>query len=62
MDWTDVLDWKLLKAAQPALNHEEKVFASFDIKNTDRTTGTILSNEITKKYKANGLPDRYHSF
>ena len=29
----------------------------FNIKNTDRTTGTILSNEITKKYKAAGLPD-----
>ncbi len=35
----------------------EKITASFDIKNTDRTTGTILSNEITKKYKATGLPD-----
>ena len=29
----------------------------FTIKNTDRTVGTILSNEITKKYKAAGLPD-----
>ncbi len=29
----------------------------FNIKNTDRTTGTILSNEITKKYRAEGLPD-----
>jgi len=27
------------------------------IKNTDRTTGTMLSNEITKKYGAIGLPD-----
>ena len=35
----------------------EKVFASFAIKNTDRTAGTILSNEITKIYKAEGLPD-----
>src|SRR6185436_13933840 len=33
-----------------------KVFAEFVIKNTDRTTGTILSNEITKKYKGAGLP------
>ncbi|MEP6949374.1 MAG: glutamate synthase-related protein, partial [Ginsengibacter sp.] len=51
-----VLDWELLKVAQPALDHGEKITASFDIKNTDRTTGTILSNEITKKYKAPGLP------
>ena len=53
----DVLDWKLLKAAQPALAHQEKVRASFPIRNTDRTTGTILSNEITKVYKSAGLPE-----
>lgn len=51
------LDWKLLAAAQPALEHKEKVTASFPIKNTDRTAGTILSNEITKKYRSEGLPD-----
>ena len=51
----DVLDWKLLEAAKPAFENQEKVNASFDIKNTDRTTGTILSNEITKKYKAAGF-------
>jgi glutamate synthase (NADPH/NADH) large chain len=53
----EVLDWQLLKTAEPALLHQQKVKASFEIKNTDRTTGTILSNEITKKYKALGLPD-----
>ncbi|MGZ5134319.1 MAG: glutamate synthase large subunit, partial [Flavitalea sp.] len=53
----DVLDWKLLDAAKPALENKKAVKADFLIKNTDRTTGTILSNEITKKYKAEGLPD-----
>ena len=53
----DVLDWKLLEAAQPALSKNEKVKKEFFIKNTDRTTGTILSNEITKIYRAEGLPD-----
>jgi glutamate synthase (NADPH/NADH) large chain len=52
-----VLDWKLLEAARPALDHGEHVRAFFSIKNTDRTTGTILSNEITKKYRAAGLPE-----
>jgi glutamate synthase (NADPH) large chain len=52
----DVLDWKLLEAAQPALSKKEKVKKEFTIKNTDRTTGTILSNEITKIYRAEGLP------
>jgi glutamate synthase (NADPH/NADH) large chain len=53
----DVLDWKLLKAAKPALEHQQKIFASFEIKNTDRTIGTILSNEISKLYQARGLPE-----
>lgn len=52
-----VLDWQLLEKAQPALESKERVYGEFPIKNTDRTAGTILSNEITKKYKAAGLPD-----
>jgi glutamate synthase (NADPH/NADH) large chain len=54
---SDVLDWKLLAAAKPAIDQQTKVTANFPIKNTDRTTGTIVSNEITKVYKANGLPE-----
>lgn len=54
---SSVLDWRLLALAQPAIEKREKVRASLDIKNTDRTVGTILSNEITKKYRATGLPD-----
>ncbi len=53
----EVLDWKLLEAARPAIDGLEKVKTSFPIRNTDRTAGTILSNEITKKYKAKGLAD-----
>jgi glutamate synthase (NADPH/NADH) large chain len=53
----EVLDWKLLAAAQPAILKKEKIAASFDIKNTDRTVGTIVSNEITKVHKAAGLPE-----
>src|SRR4030095_3404921 len=53
----NVLDWQLVKAAQPALERKERVEAEFKIKNTNRTVGTILSNEITKIYKGEGLPD-----
>jgi glutamate synthase (NADPH/NADH) large chain len=53
----EVLDWKLLQAAQASLDHGAKTKASFEVINTDRTIGTILSNEITKRYKAAGLPD-----
>ncbi|HEU0064963.1 MAG TPA: glutamate synthase-related protein, partial [Flavisolibacter sp.] len=53
----NLLDWKLLKAASPALNGKEKVFGTFPIINTDRTAGTILSNEISRKFKSEGLPE-----
>jgi glutamate synthase (NADPH/NADH) large chain len=52
-----VLDWKLLHAARPALEQQQKVYAAFNIRNTDRTVGAILSNEISKKYQSRGLPE-----
>ena len=51
-----ILDWQLLKIAAPAIESGEPVRAEFDIKNTDRATGTLLSNEITKQYRGEGLP------
>lgn len=54
---TGVLDFTLLEAAALALAKSEKVFKEFSIKNTDRATGAILSNEITKKYGKEGLLD-----
>ncbi len=53
----EVLDRKLLDYAKPALEHGHKVSTVFPIINTDRATGTMLSNEISKKYKGEGLPD-----
>ncbi|CAK2988674.1 hypothetical protein VCRA2119O149_5860001 [Vibrio crassostreae] len=52
----DVLDRKLIQAAIPALEKGEAVSASFPIINTDRSAGTMLSNEISKVYKDQGLP------
>jgi glutamate synthase (NADPH) large chain len=52
-----ILDWKLLEASEQALKDKTPVFASFDVKNTDRTLGTMLSNEISKLYGSAGLPD-----
>ncbi|WP_086982212.1 glutamate synthase large subunit [Vibrio aphrogenes] len=51
-----VLDRKLIEVAQPALTKGEAVEALFPIINTDRSTGTMLSNEISKVYKDQGLP------
>ncbi|MDF7807429.1 glutamate synthase large subunit [Pontiellaceae bacterium B12219] len=53
----NVLDWKLVEAAKPALENGEKVKADFHVVNTDRSVGTILSHEMTKIYKSDGLPD-----
>jgi glutamate synthase (NADPH/NADH) large chain len=54
---SDILDWQLLEAAKPALRHREKVTAFYAIRNTNRATGTLLSNELTKIYRAEGLPE-----
>jgi glutamate synthase (NADPH/NADH) large chain len=51
-----VLDRKLIQAAIPALEKGEAVIAQFPIINTDRSAGTMLSNEISKVYKDQGLP------
>ncbi|MBL7016012.1 MAG: glutamate synthase large subunit [Kiritimatiellales bacterium] len=53
----NVLDWKLIEAAKPALENGDKVEAEFNVVNTDRAVGTILSHEMTKVYKDKGLPD-----
>ncbi|MCE0494281.1 glutamate synthase large subunit [Vibrio salinus] len=51
-----ILDRKLIETAAPALERGEAVTADFPIINTDRSTGTMLSNEISKVYKDKGLP------
>jgi len=53
---SEIIDWKLLQVAKPALDNQEKVTGIFNIRNIDRTVGTLLSNEISKKYRTKGLP------
>ena len=52
-----VLDMKLLELAAPALERGEKVSIELPIRNTDRTVGTILGSEVSRKYGEEGLPD-----
>ena len=52
----DVIDFKILKEAKLAVEKKVKMSLTYNIKNTDRTVGTILSNEISKLYGAKGLP------
>ncbi|GAB2981552.1 glutamate synthase large subunit [Mucilaginibacter puniceus] len=53
----DIIDWKLWEDAKPALADKTPVFGTYDVKNTDRTIGTLLSNEVSKIYGSAGLPD-----
>jgi glutamate synthase (NADPH/NADH) large chain len=47
----------LLDAAKPAIEHGEKVTIKSPVININRTIGTILSNEVAKRYGQSGLPD-----
>src|SRR6185437_13135227 len=58
----EILDWELLEAAKPALEDKTPVFAEFNVRNVDRTIGTLLSNEISKIYGSAGLPDNTINF
>ncbi|MES2428142.1 MAG: glutamate synthase large subunit [Bacteroidota bacterium] len=53
----EIIDWKLWEDAKPALADKTPVFGTYDVKNTDRTIGALLSNEISKIYGSAGLPD-----
>ncbi len=53
----DVLDVKMIAQALAAIHKKERLYLSYPIKNTNRSVGTMLSNEISKVYGANGLPE-----
>jgi glutamate synthase (NADPH) large chain len=51
------LDQELIPLAAPALERGEPVEIVKPIRNVNRTVGTILGSELTRKYGAAGLPD-----
>jgi glutamate synthase (NADPH/NADH) large chain len=51
------LDHQFLQQCAAALESGEKVAVSLPISNVDRTVGTLLGSEISKKFGAAGLPD-----
>jgi glutamate synthase (ferredoxin) len=54
----DSLDMQVLLAAcEPAIEHKEAVVLDLPIRNINRTVGTILSSEITKRHGSKGLPE-----
>lgn len=51
------LDNTLIQLAQPALEHGEHVDIAMNIRNVNRTVGTMLGYEITRRTGESSLPD-----
>jgi glutamate synthase (NADPH/NADH) large chain len=51
------LDNELIAIAAPALESGEPVRAQVAIRNVNRTVGTMLGHEVTKRYRGEGLPE-----
>lgn len=50
-------DHRLIEQAQPALELGQAVDISLGITNVDQAVGTMLGNELTKRFGADGLPE-----
>ena len=50
------LDNTLIELAQPALLDAQPVRASLEVRNVNRTVGTMLGAELTRRYGGEGLP------
>ena len=51
------LDNLLLELSKDALEHRKPIELQLPIRNANRTVGTILGSEITRRYGGQGLPD-----
>jgi glutamate synthase (NADPH) large chain len=51
------LDHQFMEACRPAIELEESVRAELRVTNVDRTVGTLLGYEITKRHGGHGLPE-----
>jgi len=51
------LDNELIRLAAPALDDGEPVRARLAVRNVNRTVGTMLGHEVTRRRGADGLPD-----
>jgi glutamate synthase (NADPH/NADH) large chain len=51
------LDVDLIVAAQTALERGERIEIEFPVRNVNRTVGTMLGSELTRRWGGDGLPD-----
>jgi glutamate synthase (NADPH/NADH) large chain len=52
-----VIDHYLIEQSKKAIEEQQPVTIHMSIKNTDRTTGAMLSGTIARRYGGEGLPD-----
>jgi glutamate synthase domain-containing protein 3 len=50
------IDHRVIEQARPALDERRPVAIAIELCNRDRTFGTLLSYEVTRRYGAEGLP------
>ena len=55
-DLDNALDHKLIEMSKLALENKTQVYGDLPILNTDRTTGAMLSYQVSKKFGEEGLP------
>ena len=51
------LDNKLIQLSLEALDHKKPVTLNLEVRNVNRTVGTMLGSELTRRHGAEGLPD-----
>ncbi|HEY2379873.1 MAG TPA: glutamate synthase large subunit [Terriglobia bacterium] len=51
------LDNRIMELAKDALEHKRPVELQLQIRNANRTVGTILGSEVTRRYGVEGLPE-----
>jgi glutamate synthase domain-containing protein 3 len=54
---SEALDHKLLSLAKDAIDSAKPVNMELDIRNVNRSVGTMLSGEVARRYGSAGLPD-----
>ncbi|MGK0479551.1 MAG: glutamate synthase (NADPH/NADH) large chain, partial [Ilumatobacter sp.] len=53
----EAMDQQFIAEAQSAINDGHRVKIDLPIRNVNRTVGTMLGHEVTKKWRGAGLPD-----
>jgi glutamate synthase (NADPH/NADH) large chain len=54
---SDALDVRLIEMCAPAIERKEPVRAQVEIRNVNRTVGTMLGSHVTRAHGGEGLPD-----